>query len=112
MTYSRQALVTLALKELGVVGAGQQPAAEDYATVDDLLDSVMADLAQRNIYSWGDPDQTEDAAAIHLTVVLAQASARSFGEAKDENARLLAEGRLRELKQSYLTGQAQRTEYY
>lgn len=112
MTYSREQLVFLALKELGVPGAGQTPSAEDKATVDEKFNSVMADLAQRNIYVWGDPDQTDDAAAIHFSVCLAQACCREFGQAKDETARLLAESRLRALKLEVLSGQPQTTEYY
>lgn len=107
MAYSREALVLLALEELGVPGAGQTPSAEDKATIDNKLNAVMDDLAERNIFTWGDPDQTPDAAAIHIAVCMAQASARSFGQAKDEAARLLAEARLRELKQVILSDQPQ-----
>jgi hypothetical protein len=112
MAYSREKLVLLALEELGVPGAGQTPSAEDKKTIDDKLNSVMDDLAERNIYTWGDPDQTPDAAAIHLAVVMAQASARSFGVPKDEAVRLLAEARLRELKPAILSGQPQQAEYF
>lgn len=112
MTYSREKIVFLALKELGVPGAGQTPSAEDKATVDEKFNSVMADLAQRNIYVWGDPDKTEDAAAVHIGVCLAQACCREFGQAKDEPARLLSEARLRALQVITLTGQPQTTEYY
>lgn len=112
MTYSREKLVLLALEELGIPGAGQTPSAEDKKTVDDKLNSVMDDLAERNIYAWGDPDQTPDAVAIHVAVCMSVASARSFGQAPDESRRLLAEGRLRELKQVILSGQPQQTEYF
>lgn len=112
MSYTREALVLLALEELGVPGAGQTPSAEDKATVDNKLNSVMDDLALRNIYAWGNPDDIDDAAAIHLAKIMAQASARSFGQAPDETVRLLAEGRLRGLKQSIATGQAQTSDYF
>lgn len=112
MTYSREKLVLLALEELGVPGAGQTPSAEDKKTIDDKMNSVMDDLAQRNIYVWGDPDQTEDAATIHLAKILANASARSFGQVEDETVRLLAESRLRALRQMIVTGERQTTEYY
>lgn len=98
MPYSRENLVLLALEELGVPGAGQTPSAEDKATIDNKLNSVMDDLAQRNIYVWGDPDQIEDAAAIHIAKIMAHASARSFGQAADEAARLYSEARLKELR--------------
>lgn len=110
--YSREQLVFLALEELGVPGAGQTPSAEDAATVNNKLNSVMDDLAERGIWTWGDPDQIADAAAIHIAVCLAQASSRSFGQPKDENARLLAESRLRQLNILTLSGQPQQTEYF
>lgn len=112
MAYSREELVLLALKELGVPGTGQTASAEDKGTVNDKLNSVMDDLAQRNIYAWGDPDQTEDAAALHLAAILANASAREFGLPQDETRRIMAENRLRGLKQVIVTGQPQTTEYY
>jgi hypothetical protein len=112
MTYSREKLVLLALEELGVPGAGQAPSAEDKKVIDDKLNSVMDDLALRDIYAWGDPDQTPDAAAIHLAKIMANASARSFGQAADEGVRLLAESRLRALKLAVLSGQPQTTEYF
>lgn len=112
MTYSREKLVLLALEEMGIPGSGQTASAEDRKTVDDKLNSVMDDLAERNIFTWGDPDQTPDSAAIHLAVIMAQASARSFGLPKDEPTRLLAEARLRELKAVILSGQPQQSDYY
>jgi hypothetical protein len=112
MAYSREALVLLALEELGVPGAGQTPDAADKKTIDDKLNSVMDDLALRDIYTWGDPDQVDDAAAIHLSKIMANASARSFGQAADETVRLLAESRLRSLKLAVLSGQPQTTEYF
>lgn len=112
MAYSREKLILLALEELGVPGAGQTPSAEDKKTVDDKLNSVMDDLALRNIYVWGDPDSIEDAAAIHLAKIMAHASARSFGQAQDEAARLYAEGRLRELRPYVDAGDPVRAEYF
>lgn len=112
MAYSREALVLLALEELGVPGAGQTPSAEDKKTIDDKLNSVMADLAQRNVYVWGDPDQIDDATAIHLAKIMAHASARSFGQVADEGARLYSEARLRELKPYIDAGDPIRAVYY
>lgn len=112
MAYSREQLVLLALEELGVPGAGQTPSAEDKATIDNKLNSVMDDLALRNIFTWGDPDQTPDAAAVHLAVIMAHASARTFGQAPDEGRRLLAEQRLTGLRQTLVSGQPQVIEWY
>lgn len=112
MAYSRERLVLLALEELGVPGAGQTPSAEDKSTIDNKFTSVMDDLAERNIYTWGDPDETPDAAAIHLAVIMANASARSFGQVQDDAKRLSAEARLRGLKQMIVTGEPQTIEWF
>jgi hypothetical protein len=110
MAYSREQLVLLALDEHGIPGAGQTPSAEDKKFVDDRLDSVMADLAQRNIYTWGDVDAIDDAAAIHLAKILAVAS--PIGNPIPESERLLAESRLRALNQVILSGQPQTIEWF
>lgn len=71
MTTSREELVLLALRWRGIPGAGQTPAAEDKAAMDQVLPKVMDNLAQRNIYVWGDPDQIDDAAAVPLSALVA-----------------------------------------
>lgn len=112
MAYSREALVLLALEEMGIPGSGQTASAEDRKTVDDKLNSVMDDLALRGIWTWGAPDQIEDAAAIHLAVIMANASARSFGQTQDEVRRLMAEQRLRELRPYIDAGDPIRALYF
>jgi hypothetical protein len=112
MAYSREQLVLLALRWRGIPGAGQTPAAEDKAAIDEVLDGVMGDLAERDIYVWGDPDQTPDSAAVHLSVVLAW-HAPDIGNMVQQAPTLeQAEARLRALKQVILSGQPQQTEYF
>lgn len=110
--YSREQLVSLALEELGVIGAGQTAEAEDAKRVDDKVNSVMSDLAKRTVWTWGDPDQIDDEAALHLAVILANASARSFGKSSDETVRLMAEGRLKELAEYIDAGDPIPAVYY
>jgi len=112
MTKTREDLIARALKKLGAVGAGQSPAPEDTQEVDGSIEPILSDLAQRNVYVWGDPDQVEDEAFEHLAEILANANARIFGKEPDENVRLLAERRLRNLNLAVLSGQPQTTEYY
>lgn len=114
MSQSRQALVARALMELMADGgAGQAPSAEDAATADAEVEPLLSDLATRNIWQWGDPDQIDDDAFIHLAKLLANSIAVGVGgKPSDENVRLLAESRLRELKPVILSGQPQRVEYF
>lgn len=98
MTTTREQLVMRALREVGAAPAGQAPSAEDYQAMDDEVQSLMADLAQRNVWTWGDPDRIDDAAAIHLAKLLANSAARQFGLSPDEVIRLYSEARLIELR--------------
>lgn len=115
---SREELVYRALSKLKVLAAGQTPAAEDYAVVDNDLEPVLSDLSTRNIYPYGDPDQIEDNAFVHLAVCLAVSTSGDFSgvqidpQMSNEQLRLLAESRLRELTAQTLSGQPQRVEYY
>lgn len=112
MTQTRKDLVARALKKLGAIGAGQAPSTEDAADVDASLESIMADLAKREKYVWGDPDQIDDEAFEHLAEIVANANARVFGKEPDENIRLVAEARLVALQPYLLSGQPQTTEYF
>jgi len=117
MTQTREALVKRALNKLGVIGAGQVASAEDATAVDDTVDPVMADLATRDIYAWGDPDQIENDAFEHLADCLAVANATDYGKSEfdgvtPEQKRLMAEGRLRQLNLIFLSGQPLAVDYY
>ena len=109
---SREQLVLRALREVGAVEAGQAAAAEDVQAMDDEVEPLMADLAKRRIWTWGDPDQIDDSAVIHLAKLLANSAARQFGEVPSEEVRLYCESRLRELTFVDISGQPQETVYF
>lgn len=112
MTKTREDLVARALHKLGAIGAGQPPAPEDALVVDNEIGPVMADLLTRGVYNWGDPDQIDDDAFVHLADILANSVARDFGREQDETVRLQAERRLRQLNVPVLSGQPQQVEYF
>lgn len=109
---SRQELITRTLQRLGVIGAGQTAAAEDVAAVDAEIEPVMSDLATRNIFNWGDPDEYDEDAFLHLVMILANSLAEDFGKAMDDSKRLYAERRLRGLNVVVLSGQPQKVEWF
>lgn len=111
MSRTREQLIARALNKLGAVGAGQSPEAEDSALIDDALDSVVADLTARGIYSWADPDEIEDAAYEHLAQIVAVACARDFGKEPDEGVRQVSEARLRQINPVTLSGRPQPAEF-
>lgn len=112
MAYTQEQLVTLALKQMGVIGAGQSASAEDGADIKSYIPTVMSDLATRNIWAWGDPDTTPDEAALHIADLLGYAAAPAFGLQRDEAKRLLSESRLRRLNAEVLSGQPLRVDYF
>lgn len=112
MSQTREALVNRALQNLGAKPAGLAAAAEDYKIADDALEPMLASLASRDVWQWGDPDVIDDDAFLILADLLANEVARDFGATRDENARLLGERRLRELAPHVLSGQPQQVEYF
>jgi len=109
---TREELVLRALQELGVVGSGQAAASEDEQFVDAEVEPMFDNLASRDVWQWGDPDQIDDNAFVHLAKWLANSVARGFGQTPDENLRLSLEQSLRQLKPLFLSGQPQRAEYF
>lgn len=109
---TRQQLILRALQELGVVGAGQAASAEDAKIVDAEVEPALANLAQRGVWQWGDPDQIDDDAFIHLAKWLANSVAIAFGKAADENLRLLEEQALRELRPLIRSGEPLAVDYF
>jgi hypothetical protein len=112
MTKTREELIARALRKLGVVGAGQTPSAEDSAAVDEEIEPVMADLAVRGVYAWGDPDEIDDEAFVHLATILGNSVANDFGKPEDDAKREYAEMRLKLLDVKTLSGQPQKVDYY
>lgn len=109
---SREDLVMRALQELGVVGAGQQASAEDAAAVNGEIGPVLSDLAARGVYNYGDPDQIEDAAFVHLAMILANSVGQQFGVPQDETVRIYRESRLRDLTHRNPPSQPIRVQYF
>lgn len=112
MTKTRTELVTHALERLRVVGSGQTASAEDTQLVDKVVDPLMSDLASRDIFQWGDPDELPDDAFEHLAELLANATAEDFGKPVSEDRRLMAEARLRLIQGVALSGQPVKSEYF
>jgi hypothetical protein len=109
---TREELITRALQKLKVLAAGQTPSAEDAQVVDNEIIPVLSDLAERDIYLLGDPDQIEDSAFVHLADILANSVAGDFGKDQSEDLRLMAEARLRRLNAATISYQPQQTEYF
>ena len=88
MSQDRTALIHRALRNLGVLPQGQSPSAEEYQSVDDLIDPMLANLKERNVAMPIDADNIEDEFFLPLAHVLAAVAAPEFGQ--DNNQALWA----------------------
>jgi hypothetical protein len=83
MAFTRTDLVHRALKNLGALPAGQTPSAEEYNSVNALIDAMLEDLLGRDIVFIEDADVIEDRYFLALGNVLAGHAAAEFGLQND-----------------------------
>jgi hypothetical protein len=84
MAKTRTDLVHRALKNLGVLPSGQQPSAEEYDSVDDLIEPMVEDLQGRDIVFLESVEVFEDRYFLALGHVLAGQAAAEFGMQNDQ----------------------------
>jgi hypothetical protein len=118
MTKTRNDLIQQALGVLGVLAAGQTPAAEDTDAVNNHLDGLIASLSRRNIITVDDPEAIPDEWFLALAVLLADRSSDVFGmpglptAPGQPNQALAAEMELREIEYARPTFEPLRTHYF
>jgi hypothetical protein len=86
----RQDLIYRALRNLGALPQGQAPAAEDYASMSDLVDSVLAELEAKDIIFIASADAIEDEHFLSLGHILAWKAAPEFGSGADTSLYTMA----------------------
>jgi hypothetical protein len=84
MAKDRQELVHRALKNLGVLPQGQNPSAEEYNSVDALIEPMIEELIGRDIVFIESPEVFEDRFFLALGHVLAGQAAAEFGMQNDQ----------------------------
>lgn len=109
---TRDQLIQRALKELGAVLPGEAASSEDYATVDDLIDPLVAQLSAESVYDINDIDQIENAAFVPLARLLANIAGPEFGQPINDQAIDRDEGILRVIGSSRPSYEKQTGEYY
>jgi hypothetical protein len=86
----RQDLIYRALRNLGALPMGQAPSAEDYQSISDIVDCVIAELeALDNVYI-ASADAIEDEYFLALGHIVAWKAAPEFGAASDQALAALA----------------------
>ena len=84
MAQDRDALIHRALRNLGVLPMGQIPSAEEYQSIDDLIDPMVENLRNRRIADIANVDILEDEFFLPLGHILAAVAAPEFGQAQDQ----------------------------
>ena len=113
----RQDLIYRALRNLGALPQGQVPSAEEYQSISDILDSVLAELEALDIIYIEDAEHLEDEYFLPIGHILAWKAAPEFGAASDQALAALAtqaELNLKEMDNKdirYLHTRAMRTDY-
>lgn len=110
-TRTRSELVNQALANLGVLDAGQTPEIEDANTVDDHVDTVLAELSAKDIVSIPDDDAIPVALFNVLADLLALDCGPDFHKPSDPRAKLIAENTIRVMVRVRPTYEPQQTDY-
>lgn len=109
---TRAQLIQRALKNIGIIEPGEAPSSEDYATVDDLIDPLIAQLAADQIAYISDSDAIELEYYMPLARLLGNAAGPDFGSAINEQAKAIDEQILRRLTASKPTYETLKVSYF
>lgn len=109
---TRVQLIERALKSLGQLDPGEAPSPEDYATVDDLIDPLVAQLAADEVVYIQDTDTIELEYYLPLARLLANAAGPDFGSPVNIEAKRMDEAELRRLTATKPTYQPTKAEYF
>lgn len=109
---TRAQLVERAGVNLGLVQPGEALSSEDFDTLDDLVDPVLAQLAAENIYYVGNSDEIDLEIFLPLASILANHAGPSFGSPINDAALFRDQNILRKLNSSDPTYQPQKAVYY
>ena len=87
---NRTDLIHRALRNLGALPQGASPSAEEYQSISDIVDSVIAELNARDIIYIESADNIEEEHFLPLGHILAWIAAPEFGSASDQALAALA----------------------
>lgn len=113
MVQTRADLIAATLTLLNAIGSGQTPEAEDYATIDVLVDGKIKELNRQDIIFFSDTEQFEPEFIDPLATVLADMAAPSFGQPRNPASRDDAIARMRAMQPStYVDGTTVDVDYF
>lgn len=112
MSKTRIELVNEALKNLVIVGAGQEPDTEDFDEVDAKVDGLLAQLRVDEICFVANDDEIPDEWFDPIAELLANNCASKFGQQYSLDKKTVFEQLLRRLTASRTTYQPMQSEYF
>lgn len=112
MAKTRANLVDRALEKLLVVGAGQTPDSEDQEKVDGVVDAVLGQLEDDEIFTVSDQSDIQLSAFEWIAEILAMAVASDFGQPTDMARREYAEKRLMRISSTNPTKEPLAVDYF
>jgi hypothetical protein len=109
---TRAQLIERALKSIGALEPGEAPSNEDYATVDGLIDPLIAQLATDQIAYISDAEAIELELFMPLARLLANAAGPDFGSPVNMEAKADDEKILRRLTAAKPTYERLKVDYF
>lgn len=100
MPKTRNDLIVATLNLLNAIGVGQNPAPEDIAAIEAVIDGKLDELEYREIVTLPDRQDFEDVYVDPLSIILANTAAPSFGIPRNPDSQMAAERTLRQIKPS------------
>jgi hypothetical protein len=112
LTKTRTQLKQRAGKLLALIEPGEALSTEDDATLDDLIDPLLAQLAVSDIVYVADSEEIDIEVFLPLARLLANAAGPDFGSPINEEAKQADEAELRKILATKPTYEPLRGEYY
>jgi hypothetical protein len=112
ITKTRTQLIHRALAAIGALEPGEAPSTEDYNTMDNLVDPLIAQLAADDVVYIDDSEEIPVAYFIPLANLLGNMAGPDFGSPVNDQARARDEMYLRKLVSTRPTYEVQKGNYF
>lgn len=112
VTKTRAQLIQRAGTNLGLVQPGEDLSSEDYNTLENLVDPVIAQLSADNVYYIDNSDEIDVAVFLPLAAILANQAGPSFGSPINDDAMMRDVGTLKRIAATQPTYTSAHGEYF
>ncbi len=112
ITKTRTQLIHRALAAIGALEPGEAPSTEDYATMDNLVDPLIAQLVADDVVYIDDAAAIPVAYFIPLANLLGNMAGPDFGSPVNDDAKIRDEALLKRISSTRPTYETQQGSYY